>query len=117
MEPLRINVEIGLQESTIQRLGQIMTACIGGARPAQPAVPAPVEARTAPKPEPPAPAPEAPAAAPIDNMTLMSATKTAKEKSGPDAVREVFKRFGIAASRDCPQERRADLLSELKALS
>ncbi len=115
MEPLRINVEIGLQESTLQRLGQIVTACIGGARPAVPPTPKPVEIRAA-APAP-APKPEAPAAAPIGNITLMNAVKAAKDKSGPDAVRAIFATFGIAASRDCPEDRRPELLEKLKAIS
>ena len=117
MEGFTINVKVGLEESTIQRLGQIFTTCIGGARPAQPPVPAPVEVRTAPQPAAPAPAPEAPAPAAVDNMTLMNAVKAAKDKSGIDAVRALFAKYGIQASRDCPAEKRPDLLSELNALS
>ena len=117
MEGFTINVKVGLEESTIQSLGRIFTTCIGGARPAQPQAPAPVEVRAAAPSQPEAPAPAAPAPAPIDNMTLMNAVKAAKDKSGVDAVRALFAQYGIAASRDCPQEKRADLLSDLQRLS
>ena len=117
MEGFTINVKVGLEESTIQSLGRIFTTCIGGARPAQPQAPAPVEVRTAPQPAAPAPVPEAPAPAAVDNMTLMNAVKAAKDKSGIDAVRALFAKYGIQASRDCPAEKRPDLLSELNALS
>lgn len=47
----------------------------------------------------------------------MNAVKAAKDKSGIDAVRALFAKYGIQASRDCPAEKRPDLLSELNALS
>ena len=118
---VNVNVKVSLEEATIQRIREIFAPRPAGieARPAQGPRPAvPEKPREAAKPESaPAPAPEAPAAAPIDNMTLMNAVKAAKDKSGPDAVRAIFATFGIAASRDCPEDRRPELLEKLKSIS
>lgn len=112
MDALTINVKVSLEETTIQKVAQIFTTCIGGARPAVPSAPAPVEVRSA-EPQKPA-APQQPS---IDNMTLNKAVKDAQAR-GVDApvIRAVFARYGIASSRECAPERRADLLAELQDL-
>ena len=131
---VNVNVKVSLEEATIQRIREIFAPRLAGieARPAQGPRPAvPEKPREAAKPGAgnATTSPEnattsgenattsAPAAAPINNMTLMNAVKAAKDKSGPDAVRAIFATFGIAASRDCPEERRAELLEKLKSIS
>lgn len=114
---VNVNVKVSLEEATFQKIAQLLGGRPAGveARPAmgpRPAVPEkPVET----KPES-APAPEAPAAsdAAIDN--LMNATKAAKERGQADAIRALFAKYGIASSRECPQDKRKALLSDLNAL-
>lgn len=115
---VNVNVKVSLEEATFQKIAQLLGGRPAGieARPAmgpRPAVPEkPVET----KPES-APAPEAPAfEAPIDNMVLMNATKAAKDRGQADAIRALFAKYGIASSRECPQDKRAELLRELNAL-
>ena len=116
---VNVNVRVSLEEATFQKIAQLLGGRPAGveARPAmgpRPAVPEkPVET----KPES-APAPQAPAAsdAAIDNMVLMNATKAAKERGQADAIRALFAKYGIASSRECPQDKRAELLRELNAL-
>lgn len=119
---VNVNVTVSLEEATIQSIGRIFTACVGGARPTPPPTPAPVQTRAAaPAPAPtPAPAP-APAPAPkaetIDNMTLNQAVKAAQARGvEADAIRAVFNKYGIKSSRECPSERRQALLDELNGL-
>ena len=105
-----INVKVSLEEATIQSIGRIFTACVGGARPTPPPTPAPVQTRAA------APAP-APKAETIDNMTLNQAVKAAQARGvEADAIRAVFNKYGIKSSRECPPERRQALLDELNGL-
>lgn len=123
---VNVNVKVSLEEATFQKIAQLLGGRPAGveARPAmgpRPAVPekpagTKSEDQVGTKPES-APAPEAPAAeAPIDNMVLMNATKAAKERGQADAIRALFAKYGIASSRECPQDKRKALLSDLNAL-
>lgn len=116
---VNVNVKVSLEEATFQKIAQLLGGRPAGveARPAMGPRPAvPEKSAESPKPES-APAPEAPAAeAPIDNMVLMNATKAAKERGQADAIRALFAKYGIASSRECPQDKRAELLRELNAL-
>ena len=118
---VNINVKVSLEEATIQRIREILVPRPAGieARPAQgprPAVPEKPQAAAEPAPtSAPAPAAEEPTA-PIDNMDLMNAVKDAKERGKADAIRALFAQYGIASSRDCPQDKRQDLLTALNAL-
>ena len=118
---VNINVKVSLEEATIQRIREILVPRPAGieARPAQgprPAVPEKPQAAAEPAPKSaPAPAAEEPTA-PIDNMVLMNAVKDAKERGNADAIRALFAQYGIASSRDCPQDKRQDLLTALNAL-
>ena len=116
---VNVNVKVSLEETTFQKIAQLLggrpagveTRPAMGPRPAVPEKPA-----ESPKPES-APAPEAPASdAAIDNMVLMNATKAAKERGQADAIRALFAKYGIASSRECPQDKRKALLSDLNAL-
>ena len=119
MDPIVINVKVGLEEATIQKIREIFTPKPAGieARPAQgprPAVPA--KPQEEPQPES-APAPAAPKAPEIDNMTLNTAVKAAQGRGvEADAIRAVFARYGIKSSRECPAEKRSALLAELSAM-
>lgn len=118
---VNINVKVSLEEATIQRIREILVPRPAGieARPAQgprPAVPEKPQAAAEPAPKSaPAPAAEEPVAA-IDNMVLMNAVKDAKERGKTDGIRALFAQYGIASSRDCPQDKRQDLLTALNAL-
>ncbi len=50
----------------------------------------------------------------ISDSELREYTKAAKDRKGAKAVREVFARFNIASSIECPQERRSDLVAALE---
>lgn len=118
---VNVNVKVSLEEATFQKIAQLLGGRPAGveARPAmgpRPAVPekpagTKSEDQVGTKPES-APAPEAP----IDNMVLMNATKAAKDRGQADAIRALFAKYGIASSRECPQDKRAELLRELNAL-
>lgn len=116
---VNVNVRVSLEEATFQKIAQLLGGRPAGveARPAMGPRPAvPEKPAETPKPES-APAPEAPAAeAPIDNMVLMNATKAAKDRGQADAIRALFAKYGIASSRECPQDKRKALLSDLNAL-
>ena len=120
---VNVNVKVSFEEASLNHLGKIFSACIGGPASPAPAIPAGVQVRpmapvppTPPKPEPVEDLPPDDAPAPIDNMTLNKAVKAAQAKVGADPIRALFKEYGIASSRDCPDGRRADLLSALQAL-
>lgn len=116
MEGFTINVKVGLEESTIQRLGQIFTTCIGGARPGVPPKPTAAEIRET-DPKAVAAPTEAPKAPEIDNMTLNTAVKAAQGRGvEADAIRAVFAKYGIKSSRECPADKRPALLAELNAM-
>lgn len=152
METIKIQVEIGFKEATLQVLDQMLRsihktadkaineapAQTAGANEAQAAKSDPAPA---PAPAPvPAPAPAEPAAqatSTIDNMTLNKAVKDAKDRiieahksahgdsfdegaAAQDAkalILNVFSQFDIAASRDCPADKRAALLKSLNDLT
>lgn len=148
METIKIQVEIGFKEATLQVLDQMLRSIhktadkaineaptqAAGANEAQAAKsdPAPAPAPT------PAPAePAAQGASTIDNMTLNKAIKDAKDRiieahksahgdsfdegaAAQDAkalILNVFSQFDIAASRDCPADKRAALLKSLNDLT
>ena len=119
---VNVNVTVSLEEATIKRIREIFAPRPAGieARPAQgPRPAAPEKPKEEPKPESaPASAPEAPEepVAAIDNMVLMNAVKDAKERGKADGIRALFAQYGIASSRDCPQDKRKDLLTALNAL-
>ena len=111
---VNVNVRVSLEEATFQKIAQLLGGRPAGveARPAMGPRPAvPEKPAESPKPES-SPVPEAP----IDNMVLMNATKAAKERGQADAIRALFAKYGIASSRECPQDKRKALLSDLNAL-
>lgn len=118
---VNVNVKVSLEEATIQKIAAIFSPRPAGieARPAlgpRPAVPekpagTKSEDQVGTKPE---SAPEP--VAPIDNMVLMNAVKDAKDRGKADDIRALFGKYGIASSRDCPQDKRKALLGELNAL-
>ena len=146
METIKIQVEIGFKEATLQALDQMLRsihktagkalneaqAQTAGANETQAAKSDPAPA--------PAPVPAEPAAqgaSTIDNMTLNKAVKDAKDRiieahksahgdsfdegaAAQDAkalILNVFSQFDIAASRDCPADKRAALLKSLNDLT
>ena len=118
---VNVNVTVSLEEATLQKIASIFNRPAGvetrpahQARPARPAKPAAEEVKPESAPAAKASAPEA--AQPIDNMVLMNAVKTAKDAGKTDAIRELFAKYGIASSRDCPQDKRRELLADLNAL-
>jgi hypothetical protein len=119
MDPIKINVELSIKDDSLQALKNIFTTCIGGAAPVRPTLPPkPAEAPKAETKAPEAPvAPAAPAAPAIDNMTLNAEVKAAQSR-GVDKARilEVFGKYGIKSSRECPEDKRPALLADLKAL-
>lgn len=146
METIKIQVEISFKEATLQVLDQMLRSLHKTADKAINVAPArTAEADSAPatKSEPapaPAPAPSEPAAqsaSTIDNMTLNKAVKDAKDRiieahksahgdsfdegaAAQDAkalILNVFSQFDIAASRDCPADKRAELLKSLNDLT
>lgn len=111
---VNVNVKVSLEEATFQKIAQLLGGRPAGveARPAMGPRPA-VPEKPAESPEPESsPVPEAP----IDNMVLMNATKAAKDRGQADAIRALFAKYGIASSRECPQDKRKALLSDLNAL-
>ena len=60
----------------------------------------------------------APAPAPkeITDADLREAVMAVKTAGNAAKAKELFKEFGIASSRDCPQDKRAELLNRLNAL-
>ena len=63
--------------------------------------------------------PQAPAQAEEKEITdadLRQAVKAAKDRTSAKAVREIFAKFNIAASIECPKERRSDLMAALESL-
>jgi len=115
-----LHVKVSLEEATIQSIGKLFTACLGGAQSAPKPLPPTVETRPAApasRPELPAKPAEEPKAPEIDNMTLNKAVKDAQGRGvEADVIRGVFAKYGIKSSRDCPADKRAALLSELNAL-
>ena len=146
METIKIQVEIGFKEATLQALDQMLRSIHKTADKAINAAPAQAaganEAQAAKSDPAPAPAPAlaepaAQGASTIDNMTLNKAVKDAKDRiieahksahgdsfdegaAAQDAkalILNVFSQFDIAASRDCPADKRAALLKSLNDLT
>lgn len=148
METIKIQVEIGFKEATLQVLDQMLRSIhktVDKAINVAPAQTAGENEAKAAKSEPaPAPAPATASAEPaaqgastIDNMTLNKAVKDAKDRiieahksahgdsfdegaAAQDAkalILNVFSQFDIAASRDCPADKRAELLKSLNDLT
>lgn len=138
MEPLKIEIQIGLKDETITAVKQLLlasiaafmetvNACQGNAQEA-PAEPEAGKEQEAPKAEP-QPAAEAPvqdmpdfteAFPEVSDQDVAAATRTAvcrlrEAGVSPTIIRkEVFEKYGIAQSTDCPQERRAELIRDLE---
>ena len=144
MENFKLNIEVGFNAETLQVLSRLADALKGNttaavAAPSQPAAPA----RPTPTPEPekkvvmgadpigtgaeddddlpPNDAPD-PAPKPAKNPTeadARAAVKEARDRGvSPKAIKEYMKTvFGIAASVECPEERRAELIEGLKKLA
>lgn len=144
METIKIQVEIGFKEATLQVLDQMLRSLHKTADRAIIAAQAQTaeanEAQAAKSEPAPAPAPAEPSAqgaSTIDNMTLNKAVKDAKDRmieayksahgdnfdegaAAQDAkalILNVFSQFDIAASRDCPADKRAALLKSLNDLT
>ena len=131
MEPIKINIEVGLKESTLTALKEIFGST--QATPAPTAAPTPKKVKTpevveTKKEEIPAPAPvdddddlpEAPApqATPSEN-DARQAVKAARDRGvSAKVIKEYMQStFGIASSVECPAERRAELIKGLANLA
>lgn len=53
----------------------------------------------------------------VSNEDLRDAVKAAREKVGSQAIWNLFARYGIKASIDCPDQNRPQLYAELKSLA
>ena len=91
-------------------------------------VPAPVAAEEVPFPEVEEADPATGEAAPVEeddddlpysvsNEDLRAAVKDARAKVGSQAIWNLFSRYGIGASIECPDEKRPQLYAELKSLA
>lgn len=147
MDPIKINVEVNLGEATIDALRQIFSAPLFAtpAQPAAPSKPeAPAKPIPHPKPEKsktigadpigtgaedvddlppddapdPAPKPERKPKTPTE-ADARAAVKAARDRGvSPKAIKDYMKNtFGIAASVECPEGRRAELIEGLKKLA
>lgn len=136
MEPIKINIEVGLKESTLTALKEIFGST--QATPAPTADPTPKKVKTPevvetkkediPAPAPaPAPVaddddlPEAPApkqATPSEN-DARQAVKAARDRGvSAKVIKEYMQStFGIASSVECPADRRAELIRGLANLA
>lgn len=133
MEPIKINIEVGLKESTLIALKEIFGST--QATPAPTAAPTPKKVKTpevveTKKEEIPAPAPapvaddddlpEAPApqATPSEN-DARQAVKAARDRGvSAKVIKEYMQStFGIASSVECPADRRAELIRGLANLA
>ena len=114
-----IELEVGLKESTIQRLGQVFTACLGGARTPAPAKPAAVETRPA-APAAPAPKPEAPKPAETPAVSAndinAAVVKAMGQGVSEEELRGLLTEFGLKKFSACPEEKRAELLARIEGL-
>lgn len=136
---LNVNINVSLDEGFVSALGKLADAIAKEAPRAaskkeveQPVAPAP---KAAPKPakavdpidDLPAvdpvdafvddlPADDAPD--PIEDIVLFEAVKAAQRERHvkPAVIRGIFAEMGIASSRECPQERRRELLDRVNAL-
>lgn len=109
MDTITININVSLDDKTRAFISSLL-----GAKPAaatvqatptleHKATPAPVEAKES----------KTKVVAPEE---LRAAVKEAKSRTSADAVREIFYKYGIASSSECPEEQRSALLIDLNAL-
>ena len=133
MENLQINVEISFSKETIETLKQIATAAImttlskSDVEQAKDIIAhaqyeeekketSAAEQETTDNPE------ADPAWYEVTDQELAQATKNAVQRvkakhQSPAFIRtEIFKKYGISQSVDCPKERRAELLADLEAV-
>ena len=125
---LNVNINVSLDEGFVSALGKLADAIAKEAPRAaskkeveQPVAPAP---KAAPKAAPAhavdpvddLPADDAPD--PIEDIVLFEAVKAAQRERHvkPAVIRGIFAEMGIASSRECPQERRRELLDRVNAL-
>lgn len=137
MEPLKIEIQIGLKDETISAMKQLLLASIAAfmetvnacqGTPAQTAEePAPEEALKAEE-------ESAEPAQAVDMPDFTEAFPEVSDKEIADATRatvvrlreagisptiirkEVFEKYGISQSTECPKEKRGQLLADLNAL-
>lgn len=134
MEPIKINIEVGLKESTLE----VLRAALGcssirritpadleetkAARTASAPSPAPVEKAPAPTVEeddlPPNDAPDPVKPTPSEADARM-AVKSARDRGVTAKVIKDYmqENFGIASSVECPAERRQELIEGLSKLA
>lgn len=123
MEPIKINIEVGLKESTLTALKEIFGST--QATPAPTAAPTPKKVKTpevveTKKEEIPAPAPApAPKQATPSENDARQAVKAARDRGvSAKVIKEYMQSiFGIASSVECPAERRAELIQGLAKLA
>lgn len=135
MEPIKINVQLSAEAELLDALRQIASLCLAagllkeskGEEKKDEAL-TPVNGRTPhPKPfeetvaEEKAPVEAAPAApeepAPfVSDDEVLAVIKELKAVVPAKAIKEVFNQYGISCSTACPQERRAAMIADIKAL-
>lgn len=144
MEPVKIEINIGLKPETIDAVKQLMLASVAAfmelcrsteAKPAeasQEGAEAPAEAEPETKPEAAPAAPQAPA---VDDMpdfteafpevsdkeiadvTRAAVVRLREAGISPTIIRkEVFEKYGISQSSECPMEKRGQLVADLNAI-
>lgn len=121
---LNVNINVSLDEGFVSALGKLADAIAKEAPRAaskkeveQPVAPAPKPAPAhAVDPVDDLPADDAPD--PIEDIVLFDAVKAAQRERHvkPAVIRGIFAEMGIASSRECPQERRRELLDRVNAL-
>lgn len=133
MEPIKINIEVGLKESTIEALKNIFGArIIPSSAVTEDPQPEPkkAEKKAAPAPTPaptqvedyddlpPSDAP-GPMPTPPTEADARQAVKSARDRGVSAKVIKDYmqKAFGIASSVECPAERRAELIQGLANLA
>lgn len=133
MEPIKINIEVGLKESTIEALAVIFNPWKGCTCTCADTFPQPEpqpepQPKTHPEPEAPAPVedyddlPPSDAQDPMPTPTEADARQAVKRARDRGVSAKVIKdymqkAFGIASSVECPAERRADLIKGLANLA
>ena len=126
MEPIKIEIEVSFKETTLKVLKDVaamLTAASMVKVDPEECKSLCDELKADIKPEPAeAPAPEpAPAKEPeaeeISPETVMALVKSLRQSGvTAKAIKEVFAEFGIASSKDCPAEKRGELVSRLQSL-
>lgn len=130
MEPIKINVQLCAEAELLDALRQIASLCLaaGLLKESKGEALTPVNGRTPhPKPfeetvaEEKAPVEAAPAApeepAPfVSDDEVLAVIKELKAVVPAKAIKEVFNQYGISCSTACPQERRAAMIADIKAL-